>query len=64
MDIDKNHRVSFIEYCLWKYKHNIHELFMEKEGGMEALLKALDEAIALYQATLAERQAREGKMEQ
>eukprot|EP00911_Craspedida_sp_UC1_P001963 UC1_evm3s1508 len=63
IDLDKNHRVSFVEYCLFNYKKTLAEFFEEKEGDMAALLAALEEAIKAYQATLAEKKARQEKMD-
>jgi hypothetical protein len=62
IDLDSNNRVSFIEYCLYKYKYTLQQLFEEKDHKIEHLLKKLEEAIALYQATLKAKQAREAKM--
>eukprot|EP01147_Barroeca_monosierra_P003366 gene3366-8276_t len=62
IDIDNNNRVSFIEYCMYKYKKTLEELFEEKDHKIEHLLRALEEAIALYQATLAKKNEREEKM--
>ena len=33
LDLDQNHRVSFIEYCLWKYKKTVAQLFAPPKGG-------------------------------
>ena len=62
IDIDMNRKVSLIEFLLWKYKKTVVELFTDKPGDIAHLLKALEEAIALYQKTLAEKEAREAKM--
>jgi len=62
IDIDKNHSVCFIEYCLYKYQKTLEQFFEEKEGDMRALLEALEAAIKAYQDTLAEKKAREDKM--
>jgi hypothetical protein len=47
--------VAFIEYVLWKYQKTLPQLFTPPPGGVAnaALLRALDEAIAQYQATRA-----------
>lgn len=62
IDLDKNHKVSFIEYALWKFKKTITELFAEKPGNMQALLDQLEAAIKAYQEQLARKQAREDKI--
>eukprot|EP00730_Choanoeca_flexa_P002483 TRINITY_DN11065_c0_g1_i1.p2 TRINITY_DN11065_c0_g1~~TRINITY_DN11065_c0_g1_i1.p2 ORF type:complete len:252 (+),score=112.68 TRINITY_DN11065_c0_g1_i1:1203-1958(+) len=64
IDVDSNGRVSFIEFCLHKYKFTLAQLFEEKDHQIEHLLKALEEAIDLYQATLQKKQARENKMKE
>ncbi len=63
IDIDNNHKVSFLEYALYKWKKNSKEFFEElakPKGGGEALAKA----IAAYRAVLAAREARASKMEE
>lgn len=62
IDLDKNNKVSFIEYALFKYKKTLRELFEDKPGNIQALLDKLEEAIAHYQKVLAEREAREQLM--
>jgi len=62
IDLDNNHKVSFIEYCLYKYKKSLRELFEEKPGNIQSLLDRLEEAITSYQKVLAEREAREKLM--
>lgn len=57
IDLDANGSISFIEYLLYKYNHTLEELFAEKENSSAALLRALEDAIAEFQAVLAERQA-------
>eukprot|EP00043_Microstomoeca_roanoka_P017197 m.178679 g.178679 ORF g.178679 m.178679 type:complete len:255 (-) comp16594_c1_seq1:6874-7638(-) len=64
IDLDNNNRVSFIEYCLYKYSKTLAELFEEKDHKIEHLLKKLEEAIAAYQAALAVKKAREEKMKE
>eukprot|EP00056_Hartaetosiga_gracilis_P014125 m.239792 g.239792 ORF g.239792 m.239792 type:complete len:252 (+) comp14066_c0_seq1:141-896(+) len=64
IDLDSNNKVCFIEFCLFKYKFTLEQLFAEKDHKIEHLLKKLEEAIALYQATLKEKQAREAKMKE
>eukprot|EP00055_Hartaetosiga_balthica_P002668 m.4796 g.4796 ORF g.4796 m.4796 type:complete len:252 (-) comp2291_c0_seq1:418-1173(-) len=62
IDLDSNNKVSFIEFCLYKYERTLDDLFAEKDHKIEHLLKKLEEAIALYQTTLAEKQKRDQKM--
>lgn len=62
IDLDKNHKVSFIEFLLWKFKKSLKEFFTEKPGDIAHLLAQLEEAIKLYQVTLAERAKREEHM--
>ncbi|EGD82771.1 hypothetical protein PTSG_03421 [Salpingoeca rosetta] len=64
IDLDSNNRVSFIEYCLYKYGKTLEELFEEKDHKIEHLLRKLEEAIKLYQETLAKKKAREDKMKE
>eukprot|EP00038_Savillea_parva_P023216 m.40032 g.40032 ORF g.40032 m.40032 type:complete len:261 (+) comp5906_c0_seq1:2620-3402(+) len=63
IDIDLNLKVSFIEYCLFKYKKTLHQLFEEKPKNVASLLKALEDAIELHQALLAAKKAEEEQME-
>jgi hypothetical protein len=39
IDLDRNNRVSLIEYLLFRYKKTVTELFAEKPGNFAALLK-------------------------
>eukprot|EP00048_Salpingoeca_helianthica_P022280 m.17378 g.17378 ORF g.17378 m.17378 type:complete len:246 (-) comp7129_c1_seq1:227-964(-) len=64
IDIDNNHKVSFIEYSLYKYQKTLRELFEEKPGNIQSLLDALEEAIKLHQKVMAEREAREQLMKE
>ncbi|EDQ85028.1 uncharacterized protein MONBRDRAFT_39028 [Monosiga brevicollis MX1] len=64
IDLDSNNRVSFIEYCMYKYEKKLPELFEEKDHQIEHLLRALEAAIDAYQQALAEKQAREEKIKQ
>eukprot|EP00049_Salpingoeca_infusionum_P017762 m.354248 g.354248 ORF g.354248 m.354248 type:complete len:255 (-) comp16964_c0_seq1:279-1043(-) len=64
IDLDSNNRVSLIEFLLYKYKFTLEQLFEERDHKIEHLLKKLEEAIAIYQAELAAKQAREDKMAQ
>jgi len=61
MDYDKNHRVAFVEYALWKYKKTVAEFVSPKVAVDEETLKLLDEAIATHQKVVALRVAREAK---
>lgn len=62
IDIDSNMKISFMEYCLFKYEKTLAELFAEKPNTSAALLAALDEAIALHEAVLAARKEEEDKI--
>jgi len=62
IDIDMNKKMSFIEFLLWKFQKSLQDLFEEKPGNIAHLLAQLEEAISLYQKTLAEREAREQHM--
>ena len=62
IDMDANGKICFIEYCLFKYKKTLTELFAEKPQNLAALLKALDEAIAAHEEALAKRKEVEDKM--
>lgn len=63
IDVDNNHKVSFLEYALYKWKKTPKVFFEElakPKGGGEALAKA----IAAYRAALAVKEARAAKMEE
>jgi len=62
IDLDMNKKVSLIEYCLYKYKKSLRELFEEKPGNIEALLQRLEEAIVAHQKVLEAREARQQLM--
>ncbi len=63
IDINHNHRVSFIEYLLYRYQKTVEDLFAERDVPTSAsLIEALERAIEAFQATLAQRAAREEKM--
>eukprot|EP00035_Acanthoeca_spectabilis_P020151 m.431366 g.431366 ORF g.431366 m.431366 type:complete len:261 (-) comp17293_c0_seq1:846-1628(-) len=64
IDIDLNMKVSFIEYCMYKYKKTLAQLFEEKPKNLAHLLKALDEAIELHQELLRAKKAEEEKMDE
>ncbi len=65
IDINRNRRVSFIEYLLYRYNKTVDDLFAERDvPTAEALLEALERAIEAFQATLAQRQARDDKMKE
>jgi len=52
LDLDKNNRLAFIEYLLYKYKKTLRELFTPPPPGQvpsPEALAALDEAITTYQ---------------
>jgi len=57
--LDPHHNVALMEYLLWKYQKNLHQLFTPPpEGSVPAhLLEALDRAIEAHnQAVQAERE--------
>jgi len=62
IDLDKNHNISFIEFCVWHYKKDLNNLFNPKGQASEEVIKAFQEAIAAYQKVLAQKAAREQKM--
>ena len=68
LDLDQNHRVSFIEYLLWKYKKTVHLLFEEpnpeikKQMPSKEMLEELEKAMKAYQETLDIKRKREKKM--
>jgi len=61
IDVDNNNKVSFLEYCLFKWGKKPATFFIElakpKKGG-EALMKAIEE----YRKILAAKEARAAKM--
>jgi len=63
IDVDNNHRMAFLEYCLFKWSKTPAKFFAElnnpKRGGTEAL----ERAIAEYRKVLAIKEEREKKME-
>jgi len=61
MDYDKNRRVAFVEYALWKYKKSVAEFVAPKVAVDEEALRLLDEAITAHQKVVAIRVAREAK---
>eukprot|EP00164_Ancoracysta_twista_P000594 GFYU01000786.1.p1 GENE.GFYU01000786.1~~GFYU01000786.1.p1 ORF type:complete len:264 (+),score=127.53 GFYU01000786.1:96-887(+) len=65
IDLDKNRNVAFIEYVLWKFHKNLSQLFTPPKGGASPeALAMLDKAIEDFQKVIAEREAREKKMEE
>jgi len=56
------HKVSFIEYLLWKFQKTVHQLLNPPPGCRESLMRALEQAITEYQKILDEKRAREEKM--
>jgi len=64
IDLDKNRRMCFLEYALYKWQHTATEFFVGlrtvRPGGSEAL----DRAIKAYREVLALIAAREKKIEQ
>ena len=57
IDIDANNRLAFIEYLLFKYNKTVQELFTANPN--QALLAALERAIAQYRAVFEEKKKRE-----
>eukprot|EP00051_Salpingoeca_urceolata_P026331 m.476917 g.476917 ORF g.476917 m.476917 type:complete len:263 (+) comp20699_c0_seq1:230-1018(+) len=59
IDYDRNNRVCFLEYILFENDKTVDDLFDARDKGLppEELIKALEEAIAQYHATLAEGKA-------
>ena len=39
IDLDNNHKVCFIEYCLFEYKKNLRQLFEIKKGEIAELVE-------------------------
>jgi len=64
IDADHDHRLSFLEFALYRYEKNIANFFTElhnpERGGGEAFRRAVDE----YRAVLAKREARQAKMDE
>jgi hypothetical protein len=60
IDLDFNKRISCLEYLLYKYKKTLKEMFEAKPNA--AAIKALEEAIAKYQAVFREKKEREEKI--
>jgi len=65
LDLDKNKKLAFIEYLLYKYKKNLIQLFTPPPGGPSpAALAALDEAITTYQLVVNKKNAFEKRREE
>jgi len=65
LDIDKNKRLAFIEYLLYKHKKTLVQLFTPPPGGPSpAALAALDEAITTYQLVVNKKNAFEKRREE
>eukprot|EP00039_Didymoeca_costata_P018915 m.335497 g.335497 ORF g.335497 m.335497 type:complete len:265 (-) comp17611_c0_seq1:73-867(-) len=64
IDVDKNNKVCFIEYCMFKYGKTLKQLFAPKPQGNAKLLQQLEEAIALHEEVMAKRKADEDKMQE
>eukprot|EP01098_Paradermamoeba_levis_P010276 TRINITY_DN4320_c0_g1_i1.p1 TRINITY_DN4320_c0_g1~~TRINITY_DN4320_c0_g1_i1.p1 ORF type:complete len:262 (-),score=137.48 TRINITY_DN4320_c0_g1_i1:90-875(-) len=62
IDLDKNHKVAFVEYALFRYKKTLAQLFTPPAGASPEALAALEKAIEDYQKTLETRKARDEKM--
>jgi len=55
IDLDRNNRLAFIEYLLYKYKKTLRQLFTPPPVGQRPspeALAALDEAITTYQVVV------------
>eukprot|EP00008_Paramoeba_atlantica_P006157 CAMPEP_0201489314 /NCGR_PEP_ID=MMETSP0151_2-20130828/21957_1 /ASSEMBLY_ACC=CAM_ASM_000257 /TAXON_ID=200890 /ORGANISM="Paramoeba atlantica, Strain 621/1 / CCAP 1560/9" /LENGTH=244 /DNA_ID=CAMNT_0047874861 /DNA_START=29 /DNA_END=763 /DNA_ORIENTATION=+ len=61
IDLDFNKKVAFIEYCLFKYKKSVRDLFSAKPNA--AALAKLEKAVNQYRAVFEEKKQREAKME-
>mmetsp|Transcript_41569 Transcript_41569/g.50416 ORF Transcript_41569/g.50416 Transcript_41569/m.50416 type:complete len:255 (-) Transcript_41569:524-1288(-) len=48
IDLNKNGRMSFVEYLMWKYQKTLEALFSEDECANKELLAELNAAIAIY----------------
>jgi F actin bundling C terminal len=63
IDVDNNHRLSFLEYALFKFHKTPADFFTQlkspERGGGEALRRAIEE----YRQVLKKREERERKME-
>jgi hypothetical protein len=65
LDLDKNKRLAFIEYLLYKYKKTLVQLFTPPPGGPSpAALAALDEAITTYQLVVNKKNTFEKRREE
>ena len=60
---DKQRKVAFIEYLIWKFHKTLQELFAPPAVPPEALA-ALENAISEYEKALAVRRARNAEMEE
>merc|ERR1711879_1001174 len=64
--LDPHHNVALMEYLLWKYQKNLHQLFTPPpEGSVPAhLLEALDKAIEAHNAAVEAERQRQRKIEE
>jgi len=61
IDVDKNHRMAFLEYCLFKWDKSVSNFFAELANPKKGYAE-LERAIAAYREVLAKKEAREAKM--
>jgi len=61
IDIDRNNRLAFIEFLLFKYRKTLKDLFTAKPN--QALVLKLEKAIREYKAVFEEQKQREEEME-
>ena len=62
IDVDNNHRLSFVEYALWKFKKTPVEFFRDLHNPSRGGGEALRAAIEAYRAVLKAREERSTKM--
>jgi len=63
IDVDANMKISFIEFCLFKYEKTVAELLAPKIADAK-LLAELNEAIALYEEVMRARKEEEDTMQE
>jgi hypothetical protein len=67
LDLDKNNRLAFIEYLLYKYKKTLVQLFTPPPAGQRPspeALAILDEAITTYQTVVNKKNTFEKRREE
>jgi len=60
IDLDRNNKVAFIEYCLFKYQKSLKDLFTAQPPVH--LIAALEKAIDDYRAVFEERKKKQEKI--